>query len=235
MPILDQWKITLTVEDVLRAQATDPEIIRLRRPSIIKITEQAIEKGDYLLKPIVLYETYTVNSFTHERLDLVPSPTNPGNAYLSGSLITQHLAGAQQIIVMLCTVGSALDETVSSLFMSDPLGAIALDAMGSAAVENLGIQACNYFEAHAKADGQNTSMPLNPGMVGWPVEEGQLQIFTLLDSEQIHVSLSESCMMVPNKSLSMVLGMGKEITSIGSSCDYCSLKGVCKYQNHYAR
>jgi hypothetical protein len=235
MPILDQWEITLSVDDVLRAQAADADEIRKRRPSLIKITEQAINKGKYLIKPIVLYEIYPVKSFVHERLDLVANPSNPVNPHLSGSLIAQHLAGAQQVIVMLCTIGRELDETVSSLFRSDPLGAIALDGMGSAAVENLGIQACNYFEAQANTDGFNTSMPLNPGMVGWPVEEGQLQIFTLLDSEKIHVSLTESCMMVPNKSLSMVLGIGKELSSMGSSCDYCSLKGVCKYQNHYAK
>jgi hypothetical protein len=234
MPVLDQWEITLSVDDVLRAQAADPAAIRLRRPSLIKVTEQSINLGKALLQPLVLYETYSVKDFVHERLNLVSDAANSTNAHLSGALIAQHLAGAQQVIVMLCTIGSALDETMSSLFNSDPLSAMALDGVGSAAVESLGIQACNYFEAQARSNALNTSMPLNPGMVGWPVEEGQLQIFTLLESEQIHVSLTDSCMMIPNKSLSMVLGVGKELSSTGSSCDYCSLKGVCKYQDHYA-
>jgi hypothetical protein len=72
-------------------------------------------------------------------------------------------------------------------------------------------------------------------MVGWPVDQGQPQIFTLLDCEAIQVTLNESCMMTPNKSLSMVLGVGMDVSAVGTSCDYCSLKGVCKYQNHYAR
>lgn len=234
MPILDQWEISLTIDDVLRAQGANPESIRLRRPSLIQTTEHAITKSKYLLQPRVLYEIYPVKSFVHERLELDSTPINPGKAYLTGPLIAQHLAAARQVILMLCTIGSDLDETVSSLFKADPVQAVALDGVGSAAVENLAIQVCNYFEAQAKASGQNTSMPLNPGMVGWPVEEGQPQIFTLLDYDQIKVSLTDSCMMVPNKSLSMVLGMGKDLSSIGSSCDYCSLKGVCKYQNHYA-
>jgi hypothetical protein len=57
--------------------------------------------------------------------------------------------------------------------------ALALDGVGSAAVEMLAIQACNYFEEKAKIDGLFTSMPLNPGMVGWPVDMGQPQIFSL--------------------------------------------------------
>jgi hypothetical protein len=235
MTILDKWKIQLTTNDVLRSQGADPETIRLRRPSLVKSANDAISIGTPLLHPRVLYEKYIVKGLIHERLDLSSSSPSNGKSYLSGQLIAQHLARAQMIIVMVCTIGSELDESISSLFKVDPIIAIALDGVGSAAVEMLAIQACNYFEAQAKNDGLNTSMPLNPGMVGWPVEQGQPQIFTLLNSDEIQVSLTESCMMTPNKSLSMVLGVGENVSAVGSSCDYCSLKGVCKYQNHYAK
>jgi hypothetical protein len=235
MPILDKWELPLTTNEVLRAQGADPEALLLRRPGLAVSTDQAISKGKSILHPLVLYEKYAVKAFVHERLELWSNSNNPGKAYLSGKLIAQHLSRSQVIIVMLCTIGSELDETVSSLFKVDPMSGLALDGVGSAAVENLAIQACNYFENQAKADGFKTTMPLNPGMVGWPVEDGQPQIFSLLDSDLINVSLTESCMMTPNKSLSMVLGLGNDVTAIGSSCDYCSLKGVCKYQNHYAK
>jgi hypothetical protein len=235
MPILNQWELPLTTDQVLRAQGGDPEVLRLRRPSLINSTEEAIVKGRFLIHPIVLFEKFAVKGIVHERLELVPSSSNPGKSYLSGPLIAQHLVRAQEIIVMLCTIGSELDETVSSLFKIDPLGALALDSVGSAAVENLAIQACNYFEAQAITDGLSSTLPLNPGMVGWPLDQGQPQIFSLLDSEQIQISLTESCMMIPSKSLSMVLGIGEDVSSVGSPCDYCNLKGVCKYQNHYAK
>ena len=235
MPILDNWELQLTIDDVLRAQGADPAAIRLRRPSLVKSTEKAIAIGMPLLHPRVLYAKYAVNGLVHERL--VISSNSPINekSYLSGHLIAQHLARAHLIIVMVCTIGRELDESVSSLFKIDPIIGIALDGVGSAAVEMLAIQVCNYFESQAKADGLNTTMPLNPGMVGWPLDQGQPQIFTLLDSDEIQVSLTESCMMTPNKSLSMVMGVGEDVTAIGSSCDYCSLKGVCRYQNHYAK
>jgi len=235
MPILDNWKLRLTVDDVLRAQGADPDAIRIRRPSLVKSTEEAIAIGVPLLHPRVLYEKYTVKGLLHERLELYSNSSSNGKSFLSGQLIAQHLARAQMIVVIVCTIGNELDEHVSSLFKIDPIIALALDGVGSASVEMLAIQACNYFEAQAKADGLNTSMPLNPGMVGWPLEQGQPQIFTLLESDDIYVSLTESCMMTPNKSLSMVLGIGQDVSTIGSSCDYCSLKGICKYQNHYAK
>jgi hypothetical protein len=72
-------------------------------------------------------------------------------------------------------------------------------------------------------------------MIGWPLEIGQPEIFVLLDSEDIKVSLTDSCMMKPNKSLSMVIGISKMKSIMGNSCDYCSLQGVCRYQDHYAK
>jgi hypothetical protein len=235
MSILNQWDIQLSTDEVLRSQGADPGVLKLRRPSIVKITENAIVRGVPLLQPQVLYEEYPVSGLVHERLELNSSTSNPKKPHLSGQLITQHLARSQAVIVMVCTIGGVLDEMVSSMFKVDPSLAVAMDGVGSAAVESLAIQACNYFEDQAKSEGLNTTMPLNPGMVGWPVEQGQPEIFTLLDSDSIHVTLNESCMMTPNKSLSMVLGVGKDVTPIGTSCDYCSLKGVCKYQNHYGR
>jgi hypothetical protein len=234
MPILDKWTISPTVDEVLRAQGADPDAIRSLRPAFIKSTEMAISIGVHLLHPVVLFEKYPVNKFVHDRLELTAGLLNHTKPYLSGPLIGQHLAQAKIVILMVCTIGRELDEVVSSVFKSDPKLGLALDGVGSAAVEMLAIQACNYFEAYAREDGYKTSMPLNPGMVGWDLSQGQLQIFTLLNGEEIHVSLTEACMMIPNKSLSMVLGLGNDLSAAGSSCDYCSLKGVCRYQNHYA-
>jgi hypothetical protein len=234
MPILDKWNLNLTIDQVLRAQGADPEILRTRRPNLVKSTEVALIRAEPLLQPRVLYEKYQVSRFTHERLELIPNNSAHGKYTLSGQLITQHLFSAQEIMVVLCTIGAELDNTVSSLFKVDPLIALAMDGVGTAAVEMLAIQACNYFENLIINSGMKASIPLNPGMVGWPVEVGQPQIFSLLDSETINVSLTGSCMMVPNKSLSFLVGIGEDIITTGSSCEYCSLNGICRYQNHDA-
>jgi len=235
MPILDEWDIQLTTDQVLRAQGSDPDVIRSRRPNLVKITEDAILRGQPLLQPRVLYEKYQVKCLTHEYLELVSRKSDQGKYFLSGPLIAQQLARTQSLIVMVCTIGSDLDECVSSLIKIDPLIALALDGVGSAAVELLAIQACNHFEKKVNDDGFNTTIPLNPGMIGWPVDIGQPQLFSLLDSEEIHVSLTDSCMMVPNKSLSLVLGIGPDVSILGTVCDYCSLNSICRYQNHYEK
>jgi hypothetical protein len=234
MPILAEWEISLSVDDVLQAEGADPQAIRLRRPALVSATDAAIQRGLPLLEPRVLYEKFPVKRLVHDRLELQLNHQSGRKAFLTGELVARHLGRAQEVVVMVATIGRQLDEMVSSLFKIDPVVAVALDGVGSAAVEKLAILACNHFELQGKADGLSTTIPLNPGMLGWPVDQGQPEIFSLLESEQIGVDLTESCMMSPNKSLSMVLGMGRDVSPLGTSCDFCSLKGVCKYQNHYA-
>ena len=235
MPILAEWEISLSVDDVLQAEGADPQAIRLRRPALVSATEAAIQRGLPLLEPRVLYEKFAVKRLVHDRLELQLDHQTGRKAYLTGELVARHLARAQEVVVMVATIGRQLDEMVfESLFKVDPVVAVALDGVGSAAVEKLAILACNHFELQGKTDGLSTTIPLNPGMLGWPVDQGQPEIFSLLESEQIGVALTESCMMSPNKSLSMVMGLGLEISPPGTSCDFSGLKGVCRYQIHYA-
>ena len=48
------------------------------------------------------------------------------------------------------------------------------------------------------------------------------------------VTLTDSAMMMPRKSLTMVVGAGPEMITGGKTCDFCSLREVCRYQDHYA-
>jgi hypothetical protein len=95
-------------------------------------------------------------------------------------LIAQHLATARQVIVILATIGEELEEQVSRIWDSNMVYALALDGADSAAVEALANAACQYFEKKAGDEGMQVSIPLSPGIVDWPVSEGQPQIFYLL-------------------------------------------------------
>ena len=70
-------------------------------------------------------------------------------------------------------------------------------------------------------------------MIGWPVPEGQAQVFALVDGGEAGVHLTEGGMMVPRKSLTLVLGQGAGLEAAGSACAFCSLQATCRYQDHY--
>jgi hypothetical protein len=240
MPEIKDWHIQLTADDVLRLQGADPDLVRQRRPYLFEFAQWAVQESLPLLEPRILIKEFKVLSQTHERLYVVGDDASSEHRYISGRLIGEHLSGAQTLIVMLCTIGDQLEETASLVMAEDPMRGLALDAAGSAAVEVLATSASHHFENLASQRGLQTSIPLNPGMVGWPVEVGQPQIFALLVEEQaanpdFRVLLNDSHLMYPRKTISLVLGQGANLDRQGKICDYCSLNETCRYQDHYPK
>ena len=227
MTVLDKWDLRLDVDTVLRAQGADPAAIRKRNPRLVESTERALDEGSLLLQPRVETRRLFVEDLRHERIKLM------GNGILSGELLAKHMGGAQEVVIILCTVGEGLERRAADVSKEDSVYGLALDAVGSAGVEALANAVCALFEEDATKEDCKVTIPLSPGMVGWPVEQGQPQIFDLLDTDEIGVRLTESMMMVPRKSLTFVLGIGKKLIAGGRACDYCSLKGTCRYRDHY--
>jgi hypothetical protein len=228
MPVLRDWELTLDADKVLWGQGADPALVRARRPKLVAIAEAAIKEGRPFLAPVVLYQRLPVAGLRHERLLLADG------GVLLGPLIASHLAGASEVIVAVCTVGDEVTSAISERFRTDPVGALAMEGVAGAAAEALAEAVCRRFDALALAEGLQTSIPLNPGMIGWPLEEGQPQIFSLLDASEIDVTLDPGTyLMRPLKSLSLVIGLGRDLNPTGQTCDFCSMRETCRYKDHY--
>ncbi|MFQ5922359.1 MAG: hypothetical protein ACE5M4_05900 [Anaerolineales bacterium] len=225
--IVDDWELTLDIDAVLRGQGAKPEIIRKRSPNLVDLAERAIDEGSPLLIPKLIFRRMAVESVMHERLLLL------GGGELRGRLLAQHLSAADEIVLVVCTIGAEIDSWIAEAFKANPLFGLSLDGLGNAAVEDLANQACRYFEQVARDEQMDISIPLSPGMEGWPVDDGQDQIFGLLPAQKIGVKLNRSWMMSPSKSLSMAIGIGEQLASGGRQCDFCMLKETCRYQDHY--
>jgi hypothetical protein len=227
MPVLTDFELVLTVDGVLRGQGADPAAIRRRSPRLVEMAARALEEARPYFQPRVLYERCDVETLRHESLIL------KGGGRISGPLVATHLGPARYVIVMLCTIGPELEEHATRVMSNEMVRGLALEGAGSAATEALANSACRYFELEAATEGLQTSIPLNPGMIGWTVSEGQPQIFSLLEGAQIGISLTPADVMIPRKSLSMVLGLGPGMTNAGRTCDFCAMRETCRYQDHY--
>lgn len=222
---LTDWELEIDVDMVLRGQGADPAVVRQRRPRLVEIAAHALTEGMQLMQSSVVYRILMVQNLRHETMLL------EGGAKLTGTLIAEQMAQAQQVAVMVCTLGKALEDRISILMQSDPLLAFALDGFGTAAMESLGAGICSKLEAEARERGSYASIPLNPGIIGWPVDVGQPQIFSLLDTSPIGVALNDSFQMIPRKSTSMILGISSSPFNAGRTCDFCGLLETCRYQN----
>jgi hypothetical protein len=227
MEILHEWDLQIDVDGVLRGQGADPAVLRSRSPRLVACAEQALQEGLQFLEPAVAYRRLRVEALQHEKLRLEDGQC------LAGPLIAQHLGPAQEVVVLICTVGDALEAHAQQVIASNAVLGLALDGVGSAAAEALATEACLLLEEEAAQRGMEATIPLSPGMIGWPVEVGQPQLFGLIDAAQVGVTLTSYSMMTPRKSLSMVLGLGEGVNQGGRTCDYCYMKETCRYQDHY--
>jgi len=227
MPLWETENLDIDVDAVLRGQGANPVIIRKRSPRLVEAAERALKEGETLLEPLTLYRQLDVNELRHEQLVL------ENGLSLSGNLVSTHLGSAERVVLILCTIGEALETYASDVSPSDIVYGLALDGVGSAAVEALANTACHHFERQAEEQGLHSSIPISPGMVGWPVEKGQPEVFSILEPAQVNASLSEYGLIKPRKSLTMVLGFGKKMKTAGRTCDFCAMRETCRYQDHY--
>lgn len=228
LSVLLDGSLHIDVDAVLRGQGADPAAIRSRSPRLVQIAQRALDEAGPMLTPKVLYQRLSIEELRHEQLRL------QGGKRLQAPLLAQHLAGASEVVIVLCTIGEVLEAYATRVSEDDIVYGLALDGVGSAGVEALANAVCASFEGEVKAVGQEASIPLSPGMLGWPIEQGQPQLFEILDPAEIGVHLSPSMLMIPRKSLSFVIGIGDRMVKASGTCDYCSMKETCRYQDHYA-
>jgi len=171
--------------------------------------ESALEESRELLEPKAIY-------------------VMAAGADLPGSDIFTDL---EKVAFCVCTIGPALEERVTALSKEgDMLAAVVLDAIGSSAAEATASYANDRIEEAAAELGLKTSCRASPGYGDWDVKE-QKYLFELVPAESIGVTLTESSMMVPRKSVSFAVHIAQDPVRLRSegSCRNCDME-TCQYR-----
>ncbi len=113
------------------------------------------------------------------------------------------------------------------------MSGLLLDGIGSAAVNSLAQEVCKLIAHEASLRNYQASSPLSPGGRSFPLSE-QWQLFKLVPAEEIGVRLTSTGLMVPRKSVSMVIGIGPQMPTWtkAEACARCNLGRTCRYRIH---
>ena len=128
---------------------------------------------------------------------------------------------AEKLSLFAVTCGQAVGERIRDLFLANdyPLGA-ALDAGASLAADQAAKVAQDKFTEMLESPAG--VMRYSPGYCGWHVS-GQKALFARLGSVNAGITLSESCLMQPLKSVSGVIVAGlPEIHRFANDYPFCS-------------
>ena len=225
MPVFHDISLNLEMDQLLRRQEIGAR--SELRPKFTAILHELLDKIDelHLLEPAIAYEFRQLSEVWP---DCPPVKENGA----SDSPASSILSSAKELAVVVCTIGPRLEEKVRYFSNSgEPLRALMLDGIGSAAVDSLSQEACRLIGIEASSRGYQAGSPLGPGMPGMPISD-QKQLFHMAPAERIGVSLTSRQVMNPQKSVSMVIGIGPEMPtwSLAVVCARCSLKKTCLHR-----
>ena len=225
MPILSDIQIKINAEDVLMAMNNG----RKSNPKLIDETVKAIETAEKLWQPRAVYEDFTVIGIEGEEILLEPRGANNSTRIKIGPHINL-LEMAESAMISVVTVGSKLDRRVTELNQSNHLlEAYLLDSVGVVALSEVDKAIRQQAEQKARNLDWGVSERLGPGsLMGWDLT-GQSVISSLIDIEKIDLVINESCVLIPFKSASSLIGMGPAYPSkrVGSICRFCMHADTC--------
>jgi hypothetical protein len=228
MKIIMDLKLDLDKEEILRYQGYSRKKVKEPNQNILRITEEEINRGYSLFKPQGIYSLIKIKGFALEgRINL-----ESGLIFRFAKSIIKQLKGASHLLVGVVTIGDLLEKKVSELFSHGEFPqALALDAVGTVAVEDFSRKVRKLARQEVIEQGFKTSRHFSPGYSGWEVSQQEI-VFKSIPSDNIGVSLSKGFMMLPQKSLSWVIGAGKEIivsSEEENKCKDCQSK-YCNYK-----
>jgi hypothetical protein len=223
------WAIRLTADDALRAHGTSSPPAGKGMPFAVQSADSAVLEAQDLVRPVVFAREYTIRERDGTRLSL-----SGLGALDFGAWTAARLRRARRLAAVVCTIGSSLEERCRELMASDPVVAVTLDALGSAALEGLAGQASELLCEESRARGLEGVVNCHPGANGWPTEVAQPLVFSLLDldpASQHDVRLLPSMVMRPLKSLTYLLGLTREPMAEEDSCGTCAASRMCRYRS----
>ncbi|MGE4586958.1 MAG: vitamin B12 dependent-methionine synthase activation domain-containing protein [Mangrovibacterium sp.] len=147
-----------------------------------------------------------------------------------GNTILKELRYSEQLVFFICTAGERISSRASKLLEGDnlPLGYL-YDVAGSYLVEAAADRMQQLLGEGFCTSELHMTNRYSPGYCHWPVS-GQQALFSLFGSQTCGVRLTSSSLMLPVKSVSGLIGIGRQVRYRDYPCELCSMKS-CSYRS----
>ena len=151
-------------------------------------------------------------------------------AVVKSADLKKNLRGCRKIILFAATIGLGTDRLIARYSRTSPAKALCFQAIGAERIESL----CDVFNKEVsqqcRRNGFFTRPRFSPGYGDLPLDV-QKSIFSVLDCpRKIGLSLNESLLMSPSKSVTAIIGLGDNpCEHEKENCIRCS-KSDCQFR-----
>lgn len=186
--------------------------------SISSLIDEEIEEAYGLIQTSCFYQLMDIKRVRNPRVFL------EDGLRITSEVLSRVLSRCQQAAIFVVNIGRGLEERVAQLMNEGQmLKATILDAIGSEAAEKTACYLQDRVRELANSDGAEITLRYSPGYCDWDITQ-QRVLFEAMNSAPLGVSLTEECLMVPRKSVSGIIGLGRfeKRRLTHSPCRFCT-------------
>jgi len=189
---------------------------------INEITEELLPLGDIRAE----YRIFKEISLRHEEKSLQVE----GVVFNIKPIIYRQIKEAEEAALLISTAGPVIGEkSRNSMKSGDMLKGYVYDVIGSEVVEAAADMMQEELRKSMAAHGKGITNRFSPGYCGWDVAE-QHKLFSFFKDNFCGITLTESALMNPIKSVSGLIGIGEHVRYAPYQCHLCDDKN-CIYRN----
>ena len=192
-----------------------------------ELIDNACQEAQLLIQPKGIWQIYDYNAESQT----VYNQDHTVEVKLQGKSIGKHLQKACQVVIMSATIGEDIEDQVTRSFEEGKYSfSMLLDAAATTAIEEVadGMEK-NIFNV-VKRQGLAMTWRFSPGYGDFDICYQEPVVRMLNCAKTIGLTLTDSFMMTPTKSVTAVIGIStqKERCPI-SGCEVCTKKD-CEYR-----
>lgn len=152
-----------------------------------------------------------------------------------GKTIAKELRNSDKIILFICTAGKTISDLSGNLLLGEnPVLGYVYDVLGSLIVEAAMDQIHQKLKEQSSNAGLLVTNRYSPGYCKWNLSD-QHKLFSFFPENCCGIHLTDSALMHPIKSVSGIIGIGKEVKFREYTCDLCNLTECFYRKRHTAK
>lgn len=133
-----------------------------------------------------------------------------GGLTIKSRKLASHLHGCDRAMVFAATLGLEVDRLMARYERLDMSRAVVMQASAAALVEDYCNECCEHLAQEAAKQGYFLRPRFSPGYADFSIQYQRALLHLLDTAKKIGLSMTESCMLVPVKSVTAVIGLTRE-------------------------
>lgn len=184
--------------------------------ALVKQCEKELMK---CISPVCCYLYSDIRFISESEVDL-------GFGAVKSRELSKHLSGCRGAFLFAATIGIGADRLIAKYSRISPAKSVIIDSLGSSAAESW----CDHAESIITAGIDKHCSRFSPGYGDLSLSHQTDFMRVLNMNRKLGITLSDSLLMTPTKSVTAIIGIGADNRTCGGKCAACG-NISCIYRN----